>query len=322
MPLILDEVTGPPVKVSSRSKIRMEPASLDDAGAAKGGAAPGQSHDYIAPPSKPGILFLLAVGVAQLEHPDPGRGFNSLAFSGADAVGIFNAFARSTFSDETPKAKAVLKNKAFETVNATFLVDRQATRDAILREIDKICDTIKKRAKTNKSSRDVLLVFLSGHGVRVTGGSNPDLYFWNYEVEFDKLLNTGFSFIELGKKITSIEADVILATDACHSGIAGSDVVSGLDANELAKRIYAINERGLYILNAARSVEEAREYGAIKHGVFTRSILDALQEDSEPDMSIVRLMDSVQRRMLKYTLRQTPVFRTYGDLLPLTIYTK
>jgi uncharacterized caspase-like protein len=105
--------------------------------------------------------------------------------------------------------------------------------------------------------------------------------------------------------------------------MAGRDVVREVDANELAKRVYAINERGLYILNAARSEEKAQEFDQITHGVFARSILDALNKKADPDLSMIGLMDYVQQQMRYYMgNKQTPVFRTYGDLLPLIIYNK
>ena len=116
---------------------------------------------------------------------------------------------------------------------------------------------------------------------------------------------------------------MILTTDACHSGMAGSDVVKGLDPNELAKRIYAINERGMYILNAARSQELAMEsaWKDIQHGVFTKSILETLNVDK--DVNMLNLIASVQQRVQYYTNReQTPICRMYGDLLPLVIYQK
>ena len=148
-----------------------------------------------------------------------------------------------------------------------------------------------------------------------------ELYYWNYDLLKTSTRATGLSFIELGEKITSLPADVILATDACHSGMAGSDLVRGLDPNELAKRIYAINERGLYILNASRSEEFAREHEKIGHGVFTKAILETLEFES--DLTMMNLMASIQKRVLYYTNHlQTPVFRMYGDLLPLTIFEK
>jgi uncharacterized caspase-like protein len=274
-----------------------------------------------------GNLYLLAVGVS--EFSDTKSGVKLLKFSDDDAQSVFNAFGRADLSGipdtkgrfETIRTR--LKNKAFASVEAVILTNEFAKKDAILKEVDRICAEIRKRAETKKSRRDVLLVFLSGHGVRLVDEKTKDLYFWNYDAVFNDLEKTGLSFMDLGRKITSIPADVILATDACHSGMAGGDVARGVDPNELAKLIYAINERGMYILNAARGEELSWEHGKISHGVFTRSLLDALEKDAEPDLSMMGLMDSVQRNVRKYVGgKQTPVFRMYGDLLPLTIFRK
>lgn len=271
-----------------------------------------------------GILYLLAVGVSDLEKPRPDRAFNNLKFADADAIAIYNAFAKEKLTGMLDK-KAPMRNKAFQSVEATILVNQEATKAAILKAIDKICAKIKIRSKKRGSQRDVLLVFLSGHGVRRTDPKTheQELYFWNYDLDFENTRGTGLSLIDLGKKITSVPADVILATDACHSGMAGSDVVKGLDPNELAKRIYAINERGMYILNAARSDELAIESGRkdIQHGVFTKSILETLR--LEQDVNMLNLIASVQQRVQYYTdHEQTPICRLYGDLLPLVVYQK
>jgi WD40 repeat protein len=271
-----------------------------------------------------GILYLLAVGVSNLEKPRPDRGFNSLGFAHLDALAIYNAFAKARLSDTLDK-KAPMRNKAFRSVEATILLNQEATKAAILKAIDKICTKIKTRSKARGSQRDVLFVFLSGHGVRRTDPKTHDqeLYFWNYDLDFDNTRGTGLSLIELGRKITSVPADVILTTDACHSGMAGGEVVKGLDPSELAKRIYAINERGMYILNAARSQEVAMESGRkdIQHGVFTKSILETLHLDN--DVNMLNLIASVQQRVQYYTNQeQTPICRMYGDLLPLVVYQK
>ncbi len=271
-----------------------------------------------------GILYLLAVGISNLEKPRPDKGFHNLGFAHLDALAIFNAFAKAKLSD-LPDKKGPTRNKAFQSVEATILLNQEATKAAILKAIDKICTKIKTRSKARGSQRDVLFVFLSGHGVRRTDPKTHDqeLYFWNYDLDFDNTRGTGLSLIELGRKITSVPADVILTTDACHSGMAGGEVVKGLDPSELAKRIYAINERGMYILNAARSEEVAMESGRkdIQHGVFTKSILETLHLDN--DVNMLNLIASVQQRVQYYTNQeQTPICRMYGDLLPLVVYQK
>lgn len=301
---------------------------LDESGSARGvDDAQAVASSTLMETREPGRLFLLAVGVS--EFSDTKSEVKFLKYADDDAAGIFNAFGRGDLSShleakgrsETIRTK--LENKAFESVEATILTNQFATKKAILDEVQRICDEIEKRAKSKKPKRDVFMVFFSGHGVRLVGGPINDLYFWNYDAVFKDLEKTGLSFMELGEKVTCVPAEVILATDACHSGMAGRDVVREVDANELAKRIYAINERGLYILNAARSEEKAQEYDQINHGVFARSILDALNKQAAPDISMIGLMDFVQRQMRYYMgVKQTPVFRTYGDLLPLTIYNK
>jgi len=265
-----------------------------------------------------GTLFLLAVGVSKLKNETDD--FKSLTYADDDAISIYNAFGHSKFTAALEK-KGAFKNAAFESVEATVLLNEDATKAAIFAALEKICQKIKKRSTSKKPKRDVLMVFLSGHGVRRSDTFERELYFWCYDLLKTSTRATGLSFIELGEKITALPVEVILATDACHSGMAGSDAVRGVDPNELAKRIYAINERGIYILNAARSEEFAREHPAIGHGVFTKAILESLE--FEADFSMLSIMASVQRRVLHYTNGiQTPVFRMYGDLLPLVIYEK
>ncbi len=320
IPLCFD-VEGPEPRKKLPSKKTLPPLILRG-GTARGApmaeeAARFQSNAFLNTQDN-GTLYLLAVGVSKLKNET--TDFKSLTYADDDAESIYNAFACSILNG-TSTSKGTLKNKAFKSVEASVLLNEQATKEAIFNEVDDICEKIRKRRAKDDSQRDVLLVFLSGHGVRRSDDKERELYFWCYDLLKSSTRATGLSFIELGEKITALPVDVILATDACHSGMAGSDVVRGVDPNELAKRIYAINERGIYVLNAARSEEFAREHPAIAHGVFTKAILEALEFES--DFTIMNIMASVQRRVLHYTQGiQTPVFRTYGDLLPLVVYDK
>jgi len=316
---VVQLIMGPPSESGGDQSGSLDAASgsWTSRGAYAAEAARAQANTIISNEDN-GRLFILAVGVSKLKNETDD--FKSLHYADADAISIFNAFGRSKFTGKLDK-KGALKNKAFESVDATILLNEQGTKAAIFDAVDKISAKIKKRAAAKKPPRDVFLVYLSGHGVRRADSFERELYFWCYDLLSTNTRATGLSFIELGERITSLPVDVILATDACHSGMAGSDAVRGLDPNELAKRIYSINERGMYILNASGSEEYAREGSQLGHGVFTKSILEALQ--FETDMSMMSLMASIQRRVVYYTNHvQTPVFRMYGDLLPLTIFDK
>jgi uncharacterized caspase-like protein len=217
--------------------------------------------------------------------------------------------------------KGSLKNRAFKSVEAAILLNEKATKASIFKAVDEFVERIKKHKGKKDTQRDVFMLYLSGHGVRRKDSREQELYFWCHDLQLDNTRRTGLSFIQLGQKITSLPVDVILATDACHSGMAGSDVVRGIDPNELAKRIYSINERGMYILNAARSEQLAQERMALEHGVFTQAILETLI--NEDDYTILNIMASVQNLVNRFTHgEQTPVFRAFGDLLPLEIYGK
>ena len=228
--------------------------------------------------------------------------------------------------------KAPLVNKAFDQVTARVLVNEAATKAAILAALNELCGKIAQRNQQDGAERDVLFVFLSGHGVRFSG--EPDLYFWNYDLRPSRMEETGLSLVELGERVTSVPAEVVVAIDACHSGMAGNNVMRSLDAEELARRIHAVNERGLYVMNAARAEEKAREDRAAGVGIFTGAMLATLAskrfvapdpDDGGSTLGMLGLIAGVQHFVPQLTAEaqtqpQTPVCRMYGDLLPLTIY--
>lgn len=286
----------------------------------------------------PGHLFLLSVGVSDfaVAGTDEAGPFERLRFAHQDATAVFNAFARSKparTASQPLRGPMHLLNRAFDGVEATLLVNAEATKSRILHELDKLCARIRERSRQPGAERDVLFVFLSGHGVRFKG--EPDLYFWNFDLRPSAMEATGLSMLDLGDRITSVPAEVVLVVDACHSAMAGSNVMSGLDAEELARRVHAINERGMYLMNASRADELAREDATSGMGVLTSAMLAALSSNrflvpdgpggKQRSIGMVGLIAGVQQLVPQISARagteaQTPVCRIYGDLLPLTIY--
>jgi uncharacterized caspase-like protein len=137
--------------------------------------------------------------------------------------------------------------------------------------------------------------------------------------------------VEVGKIATAVPAEVVIAMDACHSGMAGANTLAGVNAEEVSRRISAVNERGIYVMNAARSEELAHENVGEGHGFFTAALLTALDQEKslvaensdggEHAVSMLGLIAAIQELFPYLTTQgQTSVFRMYGDLLPLTIY--
>lgn len=280
---------------------------------------------------KTGNLYLLCVGVSQfLAAADAAtHGFKPLKYAHKDATAVFNALGKSRFSSRVDKRAPPL-NKAFNEVHPRLLINEQATRAAILGELQAMCAHIQARDETHPAERDVLFIFLAGHGVRPKG--TDKLFFWNYDLDLNKgLRETGLSLTELGSIATAVPGELVVAIDACHSGLSGSNALAGINAEELARRIQAVNERGIYVMNAARDDQDAIEHDDLGHGIFTDALLTALKDerslvaegtgDAESALSMMSLIAAVQELVsYKAGHKQTSVFRTYGDLLPLAIY--
>jgi WD40 repeat protein/uncharacterized caspase-like protein len=281
----------------------------------------------------PGNLYLLCVGVSQFAAAGTAaaEGFKPLRFAHKDAIAVHDALGRGRFSDTQVQEGVQPSNKAFKEVHAHLLTDEQATKEGILGALNDLCTQIWVRDKTHPAERDVLFVFLAGHGVRIKG--QPKLYFWNHDLDPhpEKLDDTGLSMVEVGRIATAVPAEVVIAMDACHSGMAGANTLAGVNAEEVSRRISAVNERGIYVMNAARSEALAHENVSAGHGFFTAALLTALDQEKslvaedkggdEHAVSMLGLIAAIQELVPYLTTQgQTSVFRMYGDLLPLTIY--
>jgi uncharacterized caspase-like protein len=264
-----------------------------------------------------GRLFLLAVGVSnfKIAGTPAARGTEPLRYPRRDASAVVRALSGH--------------NAAFESVQSALLLDEQATKPAILAQVRQFADAIVRREMQPGAERDVLLVYLSGHGTRFTG--EAEFYFWNWELvpTRDEMERTGLSLVEFAEIATAVPAEVVLIIDACHSGMSGSNMMQSLDPQELARRIQAIHERGMYVINASSADQVSFESQQLRHGLFTRALLQALRTPrfaSGPRgaVSMLSLMSAVQSLVPRLAQqlggRQMPVCRLYGDLLPLTIY--
>lgn len=295
-------------------------------------AGPPQPDAKVAHQSNKGKLFLLSVGVSDFEIAGKEQAGATLPLDYAhrDATAVYNVLAGSRHAARRDP-KMPLRNAAFDSVAATLLTNQQATKAAILDQVRQYADQIKQRERDAAAERDVLLVFLSGHGVRFT--DDPELYFWNWDLirSVEDIDRSGLSLIEFAEIATAVPAEVVLVIDACHSGMAGNNMVRGLDPEELARRIRAVHERGLYVINASRSEQLSKESSKLRHGLLTHALLQALRDPdfaNGPDggVSMADLIAAIQALVPRIAARlgikkpQTPTCRTYGDLVALTIF--
>jgi WD40 repeat protein len=187
-----------------------------------------------------GRLFVLAVGIAA--YPDDNL---RLEFAAKDASAI------------ATRLKEKGMPKPFQNVKVQTLTNKQATRNAILKQLE----VLQKEVKPE----DNVLIFYSGHGERDPDGK---LYLLPHDVDVKKLADTGISGDELKAALIEIRGQVMLVLDACHAGAVG---VSGQLTRELGR-----DENGIIMLCSSTARQRSQENNEGEHGAFTRAMLEGL----------------------------------------------
>jgi hypothetical protein len=194
---------------------------------------------------------------------------------------------------------------------------------------------LKKRLLTTTVNDKVIIAY-SGHGLL---SKDFDYYLSTYSVNFVKPEQNGLPYDELEDLLDSIPArKKIMLIDACHSGEVDKDelvrinkasdslkltkggitVAYGDDPNHLGiKNSFELMQNlfvnvgkstGATIISAAGGTQFALERGDLKNGVFTYSILEAMEKN--PTMRISELKRIVGERVVELTNgRQKPTSR-------------
>lgn len=243
----------------------------------------------IAQPEK-GTLWVFAVGVSQYKNSTI-----SLQYADNDAEALARAFQAQS-------------GKVFQKVYTKVLVNQEASRQAIIREMQTFF--------AQATAEDAALIALMGHGV-VDGGS---FYFLPHPADLSNLSSEGLplaefeaSVREVGKKVQRL----ILAIDTCHAGAVeirtrgiklattGEERKTGVSlAGGLAP-----TTREAYILSSSKDTEESLEDANYRlpgekkgHGAFTYAILRGLRGEADTDSDrVVNVLD-----LFTYASSQVP----------------
>ncbi len=191
-----------------------------------------------------------------------------------------------------------------------------------------------KQKLQNTNVNDQVIVSYSGHGLL---SGDYDYYLSTYSINFEKPEENGLPYDELEHLLDSIPArQKLLLIDACHSGEVDKDellainksaITEGLkgaqvieyphqeqlglkNSFELMQSLFVnvAKNTGTIIISAAAGNQFALESGKWNNGVFTYSILEAL--DKYPTIKISELKKLVGQRVEELTNGlQKPTFR-------------
>jgi WD40 repeat protein len=219
-------------------------------------------------------LWVIAVGVSRYAKLAPEY---QLEFADDDARSIADALSRLAG-----------KGKPFAQAKVRTLVDRQVNVEVLEEALSSL---------EGMAPRDLAVVFLAGHGVRLADGKMRFLTS-NATLTRAGAASAGVGWTSIQQALDRARGRVLLLLDACHSGHVITDVVAPNES--LAKALATRGRAGALVFAASRGSELSYEVGgkssssrALKletegepkaagrglasgHGLFTSALLDAL----------------------------------------------
>ncbi len=228
------------------------------------------------PPDIKPNLYALMVGTSQYKELPKKIESNfapqtiNLSYPAIDARAISKTVERAARNMLNTDGKEHVFMYNLTTDNANALKPNKQTIKLML-------DSISKKAEAN----DILLIFLSGHGV--VGEVNGKKQFY-YMTEDAANLKDEKTFAQVGISTDSLMDWIRLENIAANKRILILDACySGQVINDLKKDIDRLKENSkMFILSASASDKSAFESDKIQHGYLTYSLLKAIKQ--QPDI--------------------------------------
>jgi formylglycine-generating enzyme required for sulfatase activity len=224
----------------------------------------------------PARRVALLVGINEYQR----RGLDPLRWAEHDVAGVRQELVRLDFD------KVVLMTSSNQG-------ELRPTRDNILSQL--------KTLLTDVGCNDVVLVMLCGHGqqlsiTRPDGSTQEDGFY----CPLDAVVNEPGTMISLSYLTDQVLRNwggrTLLLVDACRDGVFDRD--RSVRSRGIQGRVVALPE-DTAILFSCRAGQKSDERDALKHGVFTYSVLEALRdaERTGRDLTWDWLVASTKDRM-------------------------
>lgn len=248
--------------------------------------------------------FALVIGISSYKNL---RSQDQLRFADADAQALHNFL--------------VSDMGGFRPENVTLLLNEQATREEILRELG--------RLQSISGPSSLVLVFFAGHGVVNKTGQ---AFLIASDTRADDLFASGIDMVSVNTTVQSMRArSVVIISDACHAASITNTLNSGSLTNLSASSFAEPSQRGdssSFIFSAASPSQPSHEDPSLRHGLFTHFVLKGLGGESDSDADGVvtsqELYEYVHKALAaesqKRNITQMPEYNVaYDRSIPLAI---
>jgi len=193
-------------------------------------------------------LYILAIGVGKYINFPPDK---QLQYAAKDA---------RDFVEEMKKQKG----KLYRDVSVRLLIDENATRDTIVDGLEWI--------QRETTSKDVAMVFLSGHGVN----DNTGVYYF-VPSTFDKnsIKRTGVPYADIKNTVANLAGKTLVFVDTCHSGNVMGTRKALADITSIANELSSA-ENGAVVFASSTGRQFSLERPEWSNGAFTKALLEGL----------------------------------------------
>jgi hypothetical protein len=243
----------------------------------------GSPNTPTAPDTRPKLVALL-VGVRGYQNPK----YDTLKFPDRDALDFAAALMGQKGLDNGLYAD--VETKVVDTPNRANVIEGLYW------------------LQHEATSRDIAVVFLSGHGIK---DSRQKFWFLTRDADLSRLLLTAISNDDLAEILAGIPSKKVLFIDACHAGamqvvgLKGAPEDVRPDMNKLVDDFAAAGS-GLVVYAASTGSELAREDETDRHGAFAEALIEAIGEgkaesDTDGGITIDRLDDYLVKRVKELT---------------------
>jgi WD40 repeat protein len=199
------------------------------------------------PGASPGDLYVLAVGVAEYARAE-----YKLGLAAKDARDFAAAMARQD-------------GKQFRRVIVRTLTDAQATRAAVVRELEWL--------RTSVGSTDTAMLFMAGHGVNDSAGQ---YFFIPHDGQHERLLTTAVPQATIVSTLAQIKGRTLVFIDTCFAGNALGALHRAPKKTERLINDLSASENGVVVFASSTGQEESLERDSWGNGAFTKALLEGL----------------------------------------------
>jgi uncharacterized caspase-like protein len=195
------------------------------------------------------------------------------------------------------------------------LIDKEATREKIITRMQDLAKSANRI--------DTVILFFAGHGDTDQG----IYYFLPFNADITDLKKSGLAIGEISAFIQKLPVNkIVVLFDTCKSGkaaaaIGGIALERGFEDRKIIASL--AKERGIIVFSASNASQAAYEIKKLGHGIFTYSIIDALENRKSEIangrlISIVKLLSTVNRLTRKIAedylgLEQSPILYMFGE---------